>query len=181
MGDAGQVGQQTCCLLLSIIFLLFLAFMAWANQCAPEHDRFRRSAQNFRAIFETGSCWHRSDYREGNVLDGQRDLSARFWVIQTPLTRHALQRSVASEDWGVPPGRLQHRKWMSETPKIVILFSAVLDENFPAEGSLWARLTVSNRHYQKTRNDQLYRLFWQGCFSESYRMSKELNYQAKSR
>jgi len=169
MGNAARWAADVLSI-VSIIFLLFLAFIAWQISARLTRS-VRRSAQNFRAIFEQAAVGIAQINSEGNVLDVNETLSKILGYSKPQLLVMRYKDLLHPEDW--ESGRLQQQEVMSGNTNSYTFQQRLMNSS---GGSLWARLTVSIGHYQKTRTTN-YIVVLEDV-SESYRMSKELNYQA---
>lgn len=156
--------------IVSAVFLPFLALLAWQISVRLTRS-VRHSAQNFRAIFEQAAVGIAQITSGGNVLDVNEALSKILGYSKPQLLAMRYEDLLHPEDW--ESGRLQRQAVTAGNTDSYTFQQRLKNYN---GGSLWARLTVSVGHYQKNRTTT-YIVVLEDV-SESYRMSKELNYQA---
>lgn len=154
----------------SAVFLLFLALIAWQISTRLTQSA-RQSAQNFRAIFEQAAVGIAQINSEGTVLDVNGTLSEILGYSRSQLITMRYEDLLHADDR--ESGRLQQREVLSGTSDSYTFQQRLMNAG---GDSLWARLTVSVGHDQKNRTTN-YIVVVEDA-SESYRMSKELNYQA---
>lgn len=169
MGGAAR--QATSVLsVASAVFLLFLAVIAWQISACLARS-VRQSAQNFRAIFEQAAVGIAQVARDGAVLDVNGTLSTILGYSKSQLLAMRYEDLLHPDDR--ESGRLQQREVISGTSDSYTFQQRLMN----ADGdSLWARLTVSVGQDQKNPTTK-YIVVLEDV-SESYRMSKELSYQA---
>jgi diguanylate cyclase (GGDEF)-like protein/PAS domain S-box-containing protein len=169
MGDAARWVANALSV-ASAVFLPFLAFVAWQISARLTRS-VRHSAQNFRAIFEQAAVGIAQINSEGRVLDVNGTLSKILGYSKSQLFAMRYEDLLHLEDR--ESGRLQQQEVRSGTSDNYTFQQRLINSGGE---SLWARLTVSVGHFQKNRTTNYIVVLED--ISESYRMSKELSYQA---
>lgn len=169
MGDAARWAAEVLSI-ASTVFLLFLASIAW--QISSRLTRsVRRSAQNFRAIFEQAAVGIVQIDRQGKVLDVNETLGKILGYSKSQLLTMRYENLLYPED--LESGRKQQRAVVSGRADS---YNYQQRLKHSSGSSLWARLTISVGHYQNKRTAS-YIVVLEDV-SESHRLSEELSYQA---
>ncbi|MBA6413030.1 EAL domain-containing protein [Parahaliea sp. F7430] len=168
----GSVSRWTTSVLsiVSAAVLLLLAFAAWSISVRMTRSAWR-TAQNFRAIFEQAAVGIAKVNSQGYALDVNDALCMILGYSKPQLLAMHYKDLLFPED--KQSGRLEQQAVVAGTANSHTFQQRLMNASGEA---LWARVTVSLGYSQKDHSTHYIVVLED--ISESYRMSKELSYQA---